>query len=62
MLAELSPAAQFALCSLIKIVVVLAVVLTMVAYSVLVERKVSAFIQDRVGPNRAAFRGSRRYR
>src|SRR5690606_25984057 len=40
--------------SLVKIVVVLGVVLTMVAYAVLVERKVSAFIQDRVGPNRAA--------
>lgn len=40
--------------TLAKIVVVLIVVLTMVAYSVLVERKVSAFIQDRVGPNRAA--------
>lgn len=38
--------------SLVKIVVVFAVVMTMVAYAVLVERKVSAFIQDRVGPNR----------
>ena len=28
------------------------VVLTMVAYTVLVERRVSAFIQDRIGPNR----------
>lgn len=43
---------QFLLFSLLKIVVVFAVVMTMVAYSVLVERKVSAFIQDRVGPNR----------
>ncbi|MCI0363810.1 MAG: NADH-quinone oxidoreductase subunit H, partial [Phycisphaerales bacterium] len=40
--------------SLIKIVCVVFPVLTMVAYAVLVERKVSAFIQDRVGPNRAA--------
>ncbi len=40
--------------SMVKIVVVFAVVMTMVAYAVLVERKVSAFIQDRVGPNRAA--------
>jgi len=40
--------------SLLKIVCVLVPVLTMVAYAVLVERKVSAFIQDRVGPNRTA--------
>src|SRR2546425_282069 len=40
--------------SLIKIVCVIGVVLTMFAYSVLAERKISAFIQDRVGPNRAA--------
>jgi NADH-quinone oxidoreductase subunit H len=39
--------------SLVKILVVFAVLMTMVAYAVLVERKVSAFIQDRVGPNRA---------
>lgn len=39
--------------SLVKIAVVFAVVMTMVAYAVLAERKVSAFIQDRVGPNRA---------
>lgn len=38
--------------SLVKIAVVFAVVMTMVAYAVLVERKVSAFIQDRVGPSR----------
>lgn len=40
--------------SLVKILVVFSVLMTMVAYAVLVERKVSAFIQDRVGPNRAA--------
>ncbi len=40
--------------SLLKILVVFSVVMTMVAYSVLVERKVSAFIQDRVGPNRTS--------
>src|SRR4030095_15279852 len=40
--------------SVVKIVAVFAVVMTMVAYAVLVERKVSAFIQDRVGPNRTA--------
>ena len=39
--------------SLVKIFAAFGVVMTMVAYAVLVERKVSAFIQDRVGPNRA---------
>ena len=43
---------SFFLFSAAKIVAVFAVVMTMVAYSVLVERKVSAFIQDRLGPNR----------
>ena len=38
--------------TLVKIVCVIGVVLTMFAYSVLAERKISAFIQDRVGPNR----------
>ena len=45
---------QFLLFSGVKIAVVIGVVLTIVAYAVLVERKVSAFIQDRVGPNRTA--------
>jgi NADH-quinone oxidoreductase subunit H len=45
---------SFVAFSAVKIGVVFVVVLTMVAYAVLVERKVSAFIQDRVGPNRAA--------
>src|ERR1700761_467550 len=40
--------------TVVKIAIVIGVLLTMVAYSVLVERKVSAFIQDRVGPNRVA--------
>ncbi len=46
---------QFALFSLLKVVIVIfGAVLPIVAYAVLVERKVSAFIQDRVGPNRSA--------
>jgi NADH-quinone oxidoreductase subunit H len=48
------PTVQFAVFSAVKIAVVFAVVMTFVAYAVLVERKVSAFIQDRVGPNRTA--------
>jgi NADH-quinone oxidoreductase subunit H len=48
----LSEGQAFVLWSAVKIVVVVAILLTMVAYAVLAERKVSAFIQDRVGPNR----------
>ncbi len=43
---------DFIIISLAKIVAVFAVVMTMFAYAVLAERKVSAAIQDRVGPNR----------
>ncbi len=43
---------EFLLISLIKIVLVLLVILTVVANLVYVERKVSAFIQNRIGPNR----------
>ena len=45
---------NFIIFTLIKIVCVIGAVLTMFAYAVLAERKVSAFIQDRVGPNRVA--------
>ena len=45
---------NFLIFAAIKIAVVFGVVMTMVAYAVLVERKVCALIQDRVGPNRAA--------
>jgi NADH-quinone oxidoreductase subunit H len=43
---------DYALESLIKIVIVLGIIITTVAYVVLAERKVSAFIQNRLGPNR----------
>jgi NADH-quinone oxidoreductase subunit H len=52
MLATLTDSESFVLWTVVKIVAVVGILLTMVAYSVLVERKVSAFIQDRVGPNR----------
>lgn len=49
---HLSPTQQFIAFSFLKIVLVIGPLLGMVAYIVLVERKVSAFIQDRLGPNR----------
>src|ERR1700722_12986606 len=55
MLADLSWLTDsFVFWTVVKIVCVVGVLLTMVAYSVLVERKVSAFIQDRLGPNRVS--------
>lgn len=49
---SLSPGAQFALFSALKIICVFSVLMFIVAYAVWVERKVSAAIQDRRGPNR----------
>lgn len=50
--ANLTPVQQFVLFSAVKITAVFAVLMTIVAYAVYVERRVAAFIQDRVGPNR----------
>jgi NADH-quinone oxidoreductase subunit H len=45
---------NFIIFSVVKIVLVLTLLHTIAAYAVLAERKISAWIQDRVGPNRAA--------
>src|SRR5438045_5705066 len=42
----------FIITSLLKIAILLGAILFMVSYAVYAERRVSAFIQDRVGPNR----------
>ena len=43
---------EFVIISLLKIAIVLLVILTTVANLVYMERNVSAFIQNRIGPNR----------
>jgi len=43
---------EFLIISVVKIVIVLLVILTLVANLVYAERRVSAFIQNRIGPNR----------
>lgn len=48
---ELSPLA-FVLTSSIKVIVTFTLLLAIVAYTTLAERRVSGFIQDRLGPNR----------
>jgi NADH-quinone oxidoreductase subunit H len=49
---SMSPMAQFLIFSAVKVVGVFAVVMPMVAYATLAERRICAFIQDRLGPNR----------
>ncbi len=48
----LGPWGPFLMFSALKVVMAIAVLLPLGAYSVMVERRVSAAIQDRVGPNR----------
>ena len=49
---SLSANQQFLLFSAVKIMGAISVLMPMIAYSVMAERRIAAFIQDRVGPNR----------
>jgi NADH-quinone oxidoreductase subunit H len=48
---------NYILISSIKIFIVLNTILIAVAYTVYAERKISAFIQNRIGPNRVGYKG-----
>ena len=48
----MTPGIEFVIIALLKILVVISVMMTVVAYTVMLERWVCAWMQDRVGPNR----------
>jgi len=54
---NLKPDQQFAFFSAVKVAGVFCVVMPFVAYAVYAERRIAAFIQDRVGPNRVGWFG-----
>ncbi|MBI5386609.1 MAG: NADH-quinone oxidoreductase subunit NuoH [Verrucomicrobia bacterium] len=54
---HLTPAQQFAVFSAVKVAVAVGIAMFLVAYTVYIERKVAAFVQDRIGPNRVGFFG-----
>lgn len=49
---------EIVIVSLIKIIIVVSIMLVMVAYLVYFERKISAWAQNRIGPNRVGWHGA----
>jgi NADH-quinone oxidoreductase subunit H len=49
---QLTPDQQFAVFSAVKVAAAIGVAMFLVAYSVYIERRLAAFVQDRLGPNR----------